>query len=469
MPTSKTPEPAITPAELQTYVQTAVHVELCTIPIYLFTYYSINRKPDLSKSGLSADDQNTLATYANKAGGVIMSVAVEEMLHMSLAGNLMRSLGGSPKFCGLSPSSYPTNLPHHATLPPGNPGFSLQAFSPSQLLQFLLIENPEHLSDPPQKDNWQTLGQFYDYIASQVSRYPDSVFVNQDTQLQGRSGYYAANNVDSIYPTTQNWQEKPVNPLNPSALTAANANYNNADDTGDIFVIKSQADALQAIKDIKDQGEGYAETPDGQDPDEWADKSDMEESHWYKFNALLKSYQTNAVISDNIPLVLFPAFSQFPKGNPTKEGWGKLTGGKSDKVMDLLNAAYSYLFLLTEVSYTLSGAAQHTLFYIGMHKGMIFVLDKLINNMRVAQNSVPAKSTTPDFPVGLCPTFENYQFQSTATARQELIGLAAEVNGTYPNICDENIYQRIQVLPDANVVAGQPISFTSPLLKISNL
>jgi hypothetical protein len=461
MSNPETPAPALTPAQLQPYVQTAVHVELCTIPIYLFTYYSISRKADLSGSGLSAADQNTLGTYANKAGGVIMSVAVEEMLHMSLAGNLLRSLGGTPKFAGLSPGPYPTNLPHHSTLPPGNQGFSLQALSAAQLNQFLLIEQPEFIGDPPQQDNWQTLGQFYDFIGEQVSQYPDSAFVNQDTQLQGKSGYYAANNVDSIYPTNQNWDQTKPDPQNPSALTAANANYNNAIDTGDIFVISSQALALQAIKDIKHEGEGYAETPSGSSPDEYADKSGLEESHWYKFNELLQEYQANTLISGNMSLVLFPAFSQFPDGNPTKAGWSALTNGKSDVVMDLLNAAYSYLFLLTEVSYTLSGAAQHTLFYIGMHKGMIFVLDKLINNMRVPYSQANGTGTS-DFPIGLCPTFENYPFKSLASARSELTLLAAKVNVLYPSICDNNIYERIQVLPNVNVPAGQPVSFSTP-------
>ncbi|HNG60965.1 MAG TPA: ferritin-like domain-containing protein, partial [Cellvibrionaceae bacterium] len=63
--------------ELKSHLQTAIEVELATIPIYLFAYYSINRTP-------AGFPDTALAQFADRAGASIMSVAVEEMLHMSL-------------------------------------------------------------------------------------------------------------------------------------------------------------------------------------------------------------------------------------------------------------------------------------------------------------------------------------------------------------------------------------------------
>ncbi len=78
-------------AELKANLQTAIEIELATIPIYLFTYYSINRN---ATSGEAIDRAQA---FANKAGGVIMSVAVEEMLHMSLSSNILFSMGVAPQ------------------------------------------------------------------------------------------------------------------------------------------------------------------------------------------------------------------------------------------------------------------------------------------------------------------------------------------------------------------------------------
>ena len=93
--------------ELKEHLQTAIEIELATIPIYLFTYYSIVRN---NESGETIERPEL---YANKAGGVIMSVAVEEMLHMSLSSNILYAMGVAPQLYGKAPAEYPTALPYH--------------------------------------------------------------------------------------------------------------------------------------------------------------------------------------------------------------------------------------------------------------------------------------------------------------------------------------------------------------------
>ena len=68
-------------------LQTAIEIELATIPIYLNTYYS------LARNTTTGEGLGPLEQFVNKAGGVIMSVAVEEMLHMSLSSNILWSMG----------------------------------------------------------------------------------------------------------------------------------------------------------------------------------------------------------------------------------------------------------------------------------------------------------------------------------------------------------------------------------------
>src|SRR5688500_5996028 len=92
-------------AALKANLQTAIEIELATIPIYLFTYYSLLRN---NESGEAISDAQL---YANRAGGVMMSVAVEEMLHMSLSSNILFAMGVAPKLAGKAPRQNPTALP----------------------------------------------------------------------------------------------------------------------------------------------------------------------------------------------------------------------------------------------------------------------------------------------------------------------------------------------------------------------
>src|SRR5262250_1804845 len=80
---------------LREHLQWAIELEHCTIPPYLCALYSVDaeRNPEVCE--------------------VVASVVVEEMLHMTLAANLLNAVGGSPRLD--SPRmlpGYPRCLPH---------------------------------------------------------------------------------------------------------------------------------------------------------------------------------------------------------------------------------------------------------------------------------------------------------------------------------------------------------------------
>ena len=77
-------------ARLKADLQAAIAVELATIPIYLYSYYSINR------TVMSGKELTDTARFSNEAGAVVMSAAVEEMLHMPLSSNIYFALTGTP-------------------------------------------------------------------------------------------------------------------------------------------------------------------------------------------------------------------------------------------------------------------------------------------------------------------------------------------------------------------------------------
>jgi hypothetical protein len=107
--------------DLHEYLHVAMQLEHATIPPYLTALYSMHP-----------------ATNAD-AYRVIRVVAVEEMLHLTLAANLLNAVGGSPDLCadGFVPA-YPAHLPD------GEDDFEVgtRAFSRDTIETFLKIERP---------------------------------------------------------------------------------------------------------------------------------------------------------------------------------------------------------------------------------------------------------------------------------------------------------------------------------------
>jgi len=72
-------------------------VELSTIPLYLFKMYTVK----IPKA------------YVNdpRYYDPIVGVIAEEMLHLSLAGNVLRAVGGSPQVIPFYPMLMPGRIP----------------------------------------------------------------------------------------------------------------------------------------------------------------------------------------------------------------------------------------------------------------------------------------------------------------------------------------------------------------------
>jgi hypothetical protein len=114
--------PKITTIEqLQEYLRIAMQIEHATIPPYLLALYSIH------------PGTNSVATQALRV------VVVEEMLHLTLAANLLNAVGGKPDLT--APDFVPL---YPAFLPNGEKDFEvdLQPFSPAAIDTFLKIERP---------------------------------------------------------------------------------------------------------------------------------------------------------------------------------------------------------------------------------------------------------------------------------------------------------------------------------------
>ena len=200
-------------AELQGSLRTAIQLEFSTIPPYLCAEWSIDSDPS---------DVNVM----------IHGVVMQEMLHFGLACNMYNATGGSLKGEIATPDFvpvYPTN-----GLPGGvHPGLlvSLLPVGSQAMQTFMSIEYPEvtpvvqqpDTPPPPAPPTPPTIGQFYQVIAAAFSTvFPDGSL--------------------------------PHNPSVNQVVTDV--------DSDQLFAINTVADALNAIKEITDQGEGTSTSPD---------------------------------------------------------------------------------------------------------------------------------------------------------------------------------------------------------------
>jgi len=184
---------------LKKALQAAVTLEFATIPPYLSALWSI--KDELHPAAKS-----------------IREVVQEEMLHMSLACNMLASLGGAPQFNTAVPQ-YPGGLPGgvHKGLTVG-----LVGLSKASLSAFLWIERPitqvpieppyaaggdgdarkfslERLaSDHPQDE---TIGEFYDQIRNAFADHiadPKNPRLTTDKQMTGPLAPTVIKDMDSV-------------------------------------------------------------------------------------------------------------------------------------------------------------------------------------------------------------------------------------------------------------------------------
>ena len=128
-------------------LQTAIELECSTLPLYLSALFSL-------------EVQNYTAYNQ------IRSVAMEEMVHMAIAGNLLAAVGGTPQIKGIN-IRFPTQgLPGGAE-PDLHVG--LAKLSRNQLRNFMRIEAPEFLLRRMKRhETYPTISAFYKAIRQAI-------------------------------------------------------------------------------------------------------------------------------------------------------------------------------------------------------------------------------------------------------------------------------------------------------------
>jgi hypothetical protein len=179
---------AATAPELHHYLRSAVKLEHSTIPPYLTAMFSL--KPGANQ----------------RIAHLIRSIVVEEMLHMTIAGNILISTGGKPE---INTKHF---VPHYPGPLPMSIGEDLivgiEAFSiPLVANVFMAIEQPENevpvrppavMAATPEPE-FATIGQFYDAVKDLIQRLGPDIFVKPTAPPQVVSGWFPS---EKLFPIT---------------------------------------------------------------------------------------------------------------------------------------------------------------------------------------------------------------------------------------------------------------------------
>jgi len=131
--TTRPPLPIDSREQLVYLLTQACELEQGVLCEYLFALYSLKRDPHC-QGGWSAEQ----AAQVDRWGRTLAEIAVQEMLHLTLATNLVTALGGPPHF-------HRPNFPIRCQWYPPDVRIALAPFGEAALRHFLYLERPDSI------------------------------------------------------------------------------------------------------------------------------------------------------------------------------------------------------------------------------------------------------------------------------------------------------------------------------------
>ena len=370
--------------QLKAHLYDAAKLELSTVPLYLYAAYSIKTQ------SYSQWDPGMSAFRT------IRSVVIEEMLHLSLARNVLVAIGGGDAIRFYDRDfipAYPEAMLHRT---PDLP-LHLERCTPELMREvFMPLELPAETDAPPQPDRYNTIGQFYAAIVDGLER------------LSG----------------PELWRD-------PHVDLQYTSNYWNQDGGGYPVAVSDLPSSLDAIKTIVEQGEGVApgdeEVP--LSPTKPLPGAD-EYSHYAKFKRIANGVDK---IGEVWPLPTDPRASDFPE--------------PAARLAELFNACYCFVLCMLDELYRLPSEkakpGERSKRY-GLERSFIAAMGGLLYPIA----DLLVRQAGPASGEHAAPTFEFYEFREDSK-RAQLAGMCDALLGAYPSLGGDNgVRQLIEYLPE---------------------
>lgn len=204
------------PEDLHDMVQSAIQLEFATIPPYLTAMISL--KPGQNR----------------EIWGLIHEVVIEEMLHMTIASNIMNAIGGRPT---LAAPDFLPKYPGPLPMGIGDLTVPLEKFSTGLMRRvFMEIEEPEKKLDIPvveamamvEAPEFATIGAFYTALKEKIGAMGDAVIIGDPARQVVPTEWFG----DDIYPITT--AQEAVDAINLIIEEGEGAPHSPFDPSGDL-------------------------------------------------------------------------------------------------------------------------------------------------------------------------------------------------------------------------------------------
>ncbi len=281
----------------------AAEIEHGLMCCYLFASYSLKRGSD----GLSIDEVEAIRRWR----GAVVSVAVEEMLHLALVSNLLTAIGFAPQFAR-------PNFPVAPGFHPSGVVVSLAPFSPATLDHFIFLERPEGV-DVPDGDGFEPPP-----AAERATRADRLVPSSEDYATVGHL-YRGVR--DGFIELSARMGEVELFVGAPAAQVGQHIVS-----LPGLTQVTDLASALRAIDTIVEQGEGTS--------------ADSERSHYRRFIAVRDEYRAFSKARPDFAPAHPVARNPVMRKPPTPLGKVHVQEPKAARTMDLGNAVYGHMLRL---------------------------------------------------------------------------------------------------------------------------
>ncbi len=362
------------------------HLLMCE---YLFAAFSMKQNID---EGLTAEQLEAVRRWER----VITGVAVQEMLHLAQASNLLTAIGGMPHFRR-------PNFPQRARYYPPEVQLALMPFSEHALRHFIFLERPEDI-DAQDAPEFEILGT--PFVAATGA---ELVPVAQEFVTVGQLYRSIEQGLRTL---VEKYGERKVF-VGPSSVQATGEYFR----WSDLVAVTDLESAIKAIEFVVEQGEGA--------------RGNWQDAHYGKFLGVYQEYQAflqqDPTFDPARPVV--PARARLPRDVSEGE---LITDPRTAAVSDLFNGCYEALleimlrFFLHEDETrqeltVLSDTSVNAMF------ALIAPLGRLLTMLPVGLNN-PGKTAGPTFEIFRRSYILPHRKAAWAILRERLQELAEGAN-----------------------------------------
>jgi len=323
------------------------HVVMCT---YLYAQWSLKKDEN---EGITAKEKSAIERWRAS----IRSVALEEMLHLSLVNNLMAAFGATPH---LSRPDFPIRQGYF----PSDLDFHLAPFNEATMQHFVFIERPEGI------DVKDGAGFVHE---SHYQRVVCSDLLTPTARDYGSQGHLYHGIAQAIRSLASELGEDKL------FIGHGEAQLSSAEfPLPGLFEISGVETAMKAIEEIVSQGEGAP--------------AHREDSHYARFEAIRQEFlelkQARPDFEPAHPAAINPVLTEFADAASTT----RVTEPLARKVVDLGNALYGLMLQ------TLAQVCSPVPLPSGLRQGLADVSGQLMRYTTVLGEAAARMPVCPDKP-----------------------------------------------------------------------